>query len=96
MLIRKRAKQSEIASNYVKAVGEEDISYSGYLDSTDIGNSHWDEKGSSERYNVWLLRTLDATTLYSSIIVVHAQFNLGICRYKTGGHVFSSMHNGTS
>ena len=27
MLVRTRAKQSEIAANYVKAVGEEDISY---------------------------------------------------------------------
>ncbi|KAJ4963884.1 hypothetical protein NE237_023823 [Protea cynaroides] len=34
MLIRKRAKQSEIAANYVKAVGEEDISCSGYHDSS--------------------------------------------------------------
>ncbi|XP_042508487.1 probable amino-acid acetyltransferase NAGS2, chloroplastic isoform X3 [Macadamia integrifolia] len=34
MLIRERAKQSEIAANYVKAVGGEDISYSGYLDSS--------------------------------------------------------------
>ncbi|KAF8377655.1 hypothetical protein HHK36_031039 [Tetracentron sinense] len=33
MLIRKRAKQSEIAATYVKAVGGENGSYPGYLDS---------------------------------------------------------------
>ncbi|XP_043713957.1 probable amino-acid acetyltransferase NAGS2, chloroplastic isoform X2 [Telopea speciosissima] len=34
MLVRKRAKQSEIAANYVKAVRKEDISCSGHLDSS--------------------------------------------------------------
>lgn len=41
-LIRQRAKQSEIAANYVKVVGEENISCSSFLDSTRILSTQLD------------------------------------------------------
>lgn len=43
LLIRKRAKQSETAANYVKFVGE-DINSSGYLHSNISGTISWKEK----------------------------------------------------
>ncbi|RWR82920.1 putative amino-acid acetyltransferase NAGS1, chloroplastic [Cinnamomum micranthum f. kanehirae] len=52
LLIRKRAKQSEIAANYVDAVGEEDIVYPGYLDSNGTNNPFQNGEGFSENYNV--------------------------------------------
>ncbi|KAJ6815909.1 putative amino-acid acetyltransferase NAGS2, chloroplastic [Iris pallida] len=47
-LIRKRAKQSEIAANYVKVVGKEDNSSMGHFDS----DGTWNGNGFVERYNV--------------------------------------------
>lgn len=47
-LIRKRAKQSEIAANYVKVVGKEDSSSMGHFDS----GGTWNGNGFVERYNV--------------------------------------------
>eukprot|EP00268_Persea_americana_P061353 TRINITY_DN7742_c0_g1_i3.p1 TRINITY_DN7742_c0_g1~~TRINITY_DN7742_c0_g1_i3.p1 ORF type:complete len:620 (-),score=131.31 TRINITY_DN7742_c0_g1_i3:257-2116(-) len=52
LLIRKRAKQSEIAANYVDAVSEEDIVYPGYLDSNGTSNPFQNGEGFSENYNV--------------------------------------------
>ncbi|XP_043710793.1 probable amino-acid acetyltransferase NAGS2, chloroplastic isoform X3 [Telopea speciosissima] len=49
MLIRNRAKQSEIAANYVKAVCEEDISRSGYIDSNGMSLHH--QNGSFSKKN---------------------------------------------
>ncbi|THU66665.1 hypothetical protein C4D60_Mb05t16560 [Musa balbisiana] len=51
MLIRKLAKQSEIAANYVKVVGEEAIPSKCYIDSHEDGNLPWDEKGYKGRCN---------------------------------------------
>ncbi|RWW07136.1 hypothetical protein BHE74_00035461 [Ensete ventricosum] len=51
MLIRKLAKQSEIAANYVKVVGEEAIPSPCYIDSHEDGNLPWDEKGYKGRCN---------------------------------------------
>lgn len=51
MLIRKRAKQSEIAANYVKAVSEEDVNCLGNLDSTESAINPWNVKGFSDRFN---------------------------------------------
>lgn len=51
LLIRKRAKQSEIAANYVKAVDEEDIVCPGYLDSNGTSNPFQNGRGFSEKYN---------------------------------------------
>lgn len=60
-LIRKRAKQSEIAANYVKAVdeedlaykavGEEDLAYFEHSDSNGALTSPQNGKGSSEMYS---------------------------------------------
>ncbi|KAJ9670465.1 hypothetical protein PVL29_026789 [Vitis rotundifolia] len=60
-LIRKRAKQSEIAANYVKAVGEEDLAYKAvgeqdlayfeHSDSNGALTSPQNGKGSSEMYS---------------------------------------------
>ncbi|KAK9284416.1 hypothetical protein L1049_023588 [Liquidambar formosana] len=50
MLIRKRAKQSEIAANYVKAVGEEDLTFIGHNGSHKNVPSGQKGKGFSERY----------------------------------------------
>ncbi|KAF8410238.1 hypothetical protein HHK36_002761 [Tetracentron sinense] len=49
MLIRKRAKQSEIAANYVKAVDEENATCPGYHDSN--GTIPQNGKGFRERYH---------------------------------------------
>ncbi|TXG59935.1 hypothetical protein EZV62_014508 [Acer yangbiense] len=51
MLIRERAKQSEIAANYVKAVDEEDLTSLGHSDSN--GSAHSSQNGNAlgERYN---------------------------------------------
>ncbi|KAK1586517.1 hypothetical protein Q3G72_003374 [Acer saccharum] len=51
MLIRERAKQSEIAANYVKAVDEEDLTCLGHSDSN--GSAHSSQNGNAlgERYN---------------------------------------------
>ncbi|KAJ4714711.1 Amino acid acetyltransferase(N-acetylglutamate synthase)-like protein [Melia azedarach] len=43
MLIRQRAKQSEIAANYVEAVGEEDVTYLGHSGSN--GSAHSSQNG---------------------------------------------------
>jgi amino-acid N-acetyltransferase len=51
MLIRKRAKQSEIAANYVKAVGEEDLTSPGHNDSNGAVPFPQNGKFSSERHN---------------------------------------------
>ena len=51
ILIRKRAKQSEIAANYVKAVGEEDFTSPGHKDSNGAVPSPQNGKFSSERHN---------------------------------------------
>ncbi|KAJ6808996.1 putative amino-acid acetyltransferase NAGS2, chloroplastic [Iris pallida] len=51
LLIRKRAKQSEVAANYVKAVGEEDVSCPGYLDSYGISKTLLNGNGSSKSFN---------------------------------------------
>ncbi|XP_044469137.1 probable amino-acid acetyltransferase NAGS2, chloroplastic [Mangifera indica] len=54
MLIRERAKQSEIAANYVKAVGEEDLIL---LGKDSIGRLHANQngKGPSETHNATFL-----------------------------------------
>ncbi|KAL2522662.1 putative amino-acid acetyltransferase NAGS1 [Forsythia ovata] len=49
MLIRKRAKQSETAANYVKAVGQDDFAYVPYYDSNGTAPSQ-NGKAFSERY----------------------------------------------
>ncbi|KAK2656807.1 hypothetical protein Ddye_009859 [Dipteronia dyeriana] len=51
MLIRERAKQSEIAANYVKAVDEEDLTSLGHSDSN--GSVHSSQNGNAlgKRYN---------------------------------------------
>ncbi|WOK93121.1 putative amino-acid acetyltransferase NAGS2, chloroplastic [Canna indica] len=51
MLIRKRAKQSEIAANYVQVVGEDSISVTCNIDPHDDGHLSWNEKDYSGRYN---------------------------------------------
>ncbi|MQM09674.1 hypothetical protein Taro_042551 [Colocasia esculenta] len=52
MLIRKRAKQSDIAANYVRAVGDEDICYPGYRDLNGSSHITWPERGfSSATFN---------------------------------------------
>ncbi|RWR77954.1 putative amino-acid acetyltransferase NAGS1, chloroplastic [Cinnamomum micranthum f. kanehirae] len=51
LLIRKRAEQSEIAANYVKAVCEKDVVHQ-YLDSNRTSNPSQNGKGFSETYNV--------------------------------------------
>ncbi|KAJ6806896.1 putative amino-acid acetyltransferase NAGS2, chloroplastic [Iris pallida] len=51
LLIRKRAKQSEIAANYVKAVGEEDISCPGYIGSYGTSKTLWNGNGSGKSFN---------------------------------------------
>lgn len=51
LLIRKRAEQSEIAANYVKAVCEKDVVHR-YLDSNGTSNPSQNGKGFSETYNV--------------------------------------------
>ncbi|KAJ8638277.1 hypothetical protein MRB53_012544 [Persea americana] len=51
LLIRKRAEQSEIAANYVKAVCEKDVVHQ-YLDSYGTSNPSQNGKGFSETYNV--------------------------------------------
>lgn len=51
MLIRERAKQSEIAANYVKAVGEEDLTLNGHNGSYETVPYQLNGKASSERYN---------------------------------------------
>ncbi|XP_077229346.1 putative amino-acid acetyltransferase NAGS1, chloroplastic [Tasmannia lanceolata] len=51
LLIRKQAEESEVAANYVKVVGEEDIVYPGYLDTNGTSNLHLNGKGFNERYN---------------------------------------------
>ncbi|XP_011007859.1 PREDICTED: probable amino-acid acetyltransferase NAGS2, chloroplastic isoform X1 [Populus euphratica] len=51
MLIRKRAKQSEIAAHYVKAVGEEDCAFLEHYDSVGIDASSQNGKSLSGRHN---------------------------------------------
>ncbi|XP_008785450.1 probable amino-acid acetyltransferase NAGS1, chloroplastic [Phoenix dactylifera] len=51
LLIRKRAKQSEIAANYVKAVGKEDTNCPGSADAYRSNSTSWNGKGFSEKYN---------------------------------------------
>ncbi|KAJ6420305.1 hypothetical protein OIU84_030259 [Salix udensis] len=51
MLIRKRAKQSEIAAHYVKAVGEEDLAFLEHNDSIGIPTSSQNGKVLSGRLN---------------------------------------------
>ncbi|CAN6450131.1 unnamed protein product [Victoria cruziana] len=51
MLIRKRAEQSEIAANYVKAVGEEDVASSRSIATHEDGHSLENGNGSIGRYN---------------------------------------------
>ncbi|XP_058080243.1 probable amino-acid acetyltransferase NAGS1, chloroplastic isoform X1 [Magnolia sinica] len=50
MLIRKRAQQSEIAANYVKAVGEDDIVSPGYVGSNGSSNLPQNGNGFRETY----------------------------------------------
>lgn len=54
MLIRERAKQSEIAANYVKAVGEEDLILLG-KDSNGRFHANQNGKGPSETHNAIFL-----------------------------------------
>ncbi|XP_031272935.1 probable amino-acid acetyltransferase NAGS1, chloroplastic isoform X1 [Pistacia vera] len=54
MLIRERAKQSEIAANYVKAVGEEDLILLG-KDSSGSLHAHQNGKAPGERHNATFL-----------------------------------------
>lgn len=54
MLIRERAKQSEIAANYVKAVGEEDLILLG-KDSNGSLHAHQNGKAPGERLNATFL-----------------------------------------
>uniref|UniRef100_A0A6N2LR93 amino-acid N-acetyltransferase n=1 Tax=Salix viminalis TaxID=40686 RepID=A0A6N2LR93_SALVM len=51
MLIRKRAKQSEIAAHYVKAVGDEDLAFLEHNDSIGIPASSQNGKALSGRLN---------------------------------------------
>jgi amino-acid N-acetyltransferase len=51
MLIRKRAKQSEIAAHYVKAVGEEDRTFLVHNDSVGIDASLQNGKSLTGRHN---------------------------------------------
>jgi amino-acid N-acetyltransferase len=51
MLIRKRAKQSEIAAHYVKAVGEEDCTFLEHNGSVGIDASSRNGKSLSGRHN---------------------------------------------
>ncbi|OVA05890.1 GNAT domain [Macleaya cordata] len=51
LLIRERAKQSEIAANYVKAVGEEDVSCPEYFDSNGASHSSQNVRSFKETYN---------------------------------------------
>ncbi|XWS41758.1 hypothetical protein CRYUN_Cryun17cG0111000 [Craigia yunnanensis] len=51
MLIRQRAKQSEIAAKYVKAVGEEDLTCIGYNDSITVVHSSQNGKALSNTHN---------------------------------------------
>ncbi|XP_059624021.1 probable amino-acid acetyltransferase NAGS1, chloroplastic isoform X2 [Cornus florida] len=50
MLVRKRAKQSEIAANYVEAVGEEDLTFPGRIDSNGSIPSSLNGKGFDNGY----------------------------------------------
>lgn len=49
LLIRNRAKQSEIAANYVKAVYEEDFSYSDHPDANGTSEPPWNGKSFSKK-----------------------------------------------
>ncbi|XP_008795648.2 probable amino-acid acetyltransferase NAGS1, chloroplastic isoform X1 [Phoenix dactylifera] len=51
MLIRERAKQSEIAANYVKAIGEDDMHCTCYLDLKEANKPPWNWKGYREKCN---------------------------------------------
>jgi amino-acid N-acetyltransferase len=51
MLIRKRAKQSEIAAHYVKAVGDEDLTFLEHNDSIGILASSLNGKALSGRHS---------------------------------------------
>lgn len=51
LLIRKRAKQSEIAANYVKAVGKEDTNCPGSVDPYGSNGTFCNGKGFGEKYN---------------------------------------------
>lgn len=51
MLIRERAKQSEIAAKYVKVVGEDDMHYTSFLDLKEDHKPPWNGKGYREKCN---------------------------------------------
>ncbi|KAF3792175.1 putative amino-acid acetyltransferase [Nymphaea thermarum] len=51
MLIRKRAEQSEIAANYVKAVGEDDVASSRSIANYEAGHTLENGNGSISRYS---------------------------------------------
>ncbi|XP_049932697.1 probable amino-acid acetyltransferase NAGS1, chloroplastic isoform X1 [Nymphaea colorata] len=51
MLIRKRAEQSEIAANYVKAVGEDDVASSRSIANYEAGHTLENGNGSMSRYS---------------------------------------------
>ncbi|CAA6653561.1 unnamed protein product [Spirodela intermedia] len=44
LLLRKRVKQSDVAANYVKAVGDDDVCHPGFHEPNESGNVTWNER----------------------------------------------------